>query len=315
MLNESRRLYMMSDSELIAFANGLCLNITRDIIQFTTRGVLAADVVSLTALINAFEIFPNDSYYQANVSIAVEKKDNDRLDLTVKVRDVTQCAIIKWGENSPKYKKFGVRNISKLKDNEFFTTCRQVVLTATEYLDDLDDVGLTQDMIDAVEDGADTFETDIEAINTAITQRDIKTVERITKGNEIYNYVTKYCKIGKIIWDDIDEAKYNDYLIYPKVNHNLYKPKNLTAERDIEIPTFVNLAWDEVEDATIYQIFISLTELGTPSNKFQLLNTTSDYSFKAPGIIGKRNHFKIRARNATQTSDYSDEVYVDLTVL
>jgi hypothetical protein len=189
---------------------------TRDANEFSDRGIDAGDISAFESLGNAFEIFPPDSFYQADVSIAADNKNITRADLTTKVRSIVQCAIMKWGDGSPQYRKFGTKKMSVISDMKFLTMCRLVVTTSTGYLADLSSVGLTQDMIDDVSTGSQTFEDNLNAINEAISIRDIKTGERVNNGNVLYSFVVKYCQIGKFIWDDVDETKYNDYVIYPK---------------------------------------------------------------------------------------------------
>jgi len=305
-----QRNYNLTDPELIMFGYNLCQNITRDQLQFTPRGVTAGNVTSLHALVAAFELFPQDSYYQADVSIAVEAKDNTRSALDVKVRDVVQCAIIKWGADSPKVRKFGTSDISKYTDKEYLTACRQVVTTATGYLADLTPVGLTQPMIDAVSDGADTFLSNLDDLNEAITQREIKKGERIADGNEIYSFVSQYCTVGKIIWDDVDETKYNDYVIYPTSYPGLSKPQNVLAHWDPG-DLAITLSWDSVLGATRYEVFVSIVATGSPSGNYNLLNSFTSSPQMIPPVSGKRNYFKIKAKNDTQTSDYSDEAWVE----
>ena len=311
-VKENQREYRMTDSELCMFTSNLVQTMTRDIAEFTLRGVDATDISALEALGNAFEIFPPDSYYQSDVSIAVNDKNIKRTDLEIIVRDVVQCAIIKWGPTSPQYKKFGSQMMTSMGDMKFLTMCRQVVTTATDYLAQLADAGLTQLMIDDVNIGAQEFEENMNAINSAMETRDIKTNERIVDGNELYSYVVKYCQIGKIIWQDIDSAKYNDYVIYPTSHPVLSKPQNLAVSFDLLDPSPVTLSWDLVANATSYDVYYNIAATGAPSGSFTLLNNFPTSPALVPPIFEKRNYYKIKAKNDTDTSPYSDEVWADI---
>ncbi len=311
-VKESQREYRLTDSELCMFTSNLVLKMTRDSAEFALRGVDTADISALEVLGNAFEVFPPDTYYQSEVSVNVDDKNVKRADLEIKVRDVVQCSIIKWGPNSPQYRKFGSQLMTSMGDMKFLTMCRQVVTTATDYLTVLTDVGLTQSMIDAVNTGAQDFEDNMNAINVAMEIRDIKTNERINNGNELYSYVVKYCQIGKIIWQDVDTAKYNDYVIYPTSHPALSKPQNLAVSFDPLNPAPVTLSWDLVPDATSYDVYVSIVTTGAPAGSFNLLNTFPTSPALIPPIFDKRNYFKIKAKNDTNTSPYSDEVWADI---
>lgn len=313
-LDALRREHTLSDADLCAFTFGLISNMTRDAVQFATRGVTAGDITALEALADAFELFPNDDYYRADITLAVDAKEATRSAMTVEIRDIIQCAVIKWGEGSAQYKKFSAQKMTSESDRLFLTTARQVVLVATEYLADLASVGLTQTMIDDLSDNADIFHNNLIAILDAQTNRDSKTQERIQDSNEIYYFVTKYCQIGKIIWDDVDEAKYNDYIIYPKENSQLSKPQNLTAVYDPLDPPNVTLSWDAVINATNYDVFYNIANPGAPAGEYQLLNNYAASPVEIPSVIAKRNYYKIKAKNDESTSSYSDEAYVDVPV-
>ena len=310
-MNSISRNYNMTDAELCAFASQLTASMTRDTTQFASRGVTAANITSFGTLATAFANLPNDSYYQADISIAVQSKNSVRKQAEVAVRSITNCAIVKWGSNSPQEKKFGANSMTKFEDKKFLTTCRQVVTTANGYLTDLTPVGLTAAMITNLTSLADLFQGSLNTIASAQEIRDIKTQERVKKGNELYSFVSRYCEIGKIIWVDVDEAKYNDYIIYETVHPMLPKPQNLVATLiEGEIP-MIQLTWDVTPEATSYNIFVSVVERDSPSKDFSLLNTVPTTDYMSLAVIGKRNYFKIKARNDSQVSNYSDEVWVE----
>lgn len=313
-LKPLRRDYRITDAELCSFTFNLINSMTRDDTEFTARGVTSVERTALETLADAFQSFPNDEFYRADVSIAVQAKEDLRKSMEIQIRDIVQCAIIKWGDGSPQYRKFAVSKISKANDMTFLTIARQVVLVGTDYLTDLTDVGLTQTMLDDLEDDTDSFHSALISIYNAEELRDIKTQERAQKGNEIYSLVKKYCRIGKIIWDDVDEAKYNDYVIYPKSSHQLSKPQNLTAEYMAGSPAVVHLGWDAVTDAEYYEVYVSIRDIGAPSGDFNHLDTFTDNFADVPPVNNKRNYYKIKARNAESTSDYSDEAYVDVEI-
>ncbi|MCX6154618.1 MAG: hypothetical protein NT007_10695 [Candidatus Kapabacteria bacterium] len=217
---------------------------------------------------------------------------------------------IKWGANSSQVRKFDAGDMTKQDDKRFLTTCRFGVGIAREYLTDLTSVGLTDDMIDDLEDTAQLMEDAMNDIATAQETRDIKTVERIEKGNEIYALVSRYCEIGKYIWEDVNEAKYNDYVIYGGTG--LGKPQNVTANWVLP-ETVVTLNWDEVTGASSYEIYTCAVNFGLPSDSYTLL-------MEAPGpqgvafVADKRNYYKIRAKNSSAISDYSDEAWTEVVI-
>ena len=155
------------------------------------------------------------------------------------------------------------------------------------------------------------MEDKMNAVNSKVELRDEKTQERVTKANALYANLRKYCDIGKLIWEDVDEAKYKDYVIYHSSQGSLPKPQNLTAGINIGDLQLVDLAWDAVVGATSYKIYISVVDKDTASGEFTEIeevfgveSATSSYDSQ------KRNYWKVRAFGNGQSSAYSDEVFI-----
>jgi hypothetical protein len=308
-MDSVKRDYTLSDADLCMFTSNLVITMTRDQAQFTTRGVTAAMVTSLKALGDAFEIFPPDNYYLQDYLLATETKAATREALTIKLRAIVGYAKIKWGPNAPQVKKFGAGDMTIQTDKTFLVTCRMGVKIANDYLTDLTPVGLTAAMITDLTTFANTFETNLNSIASAQETRDLKTQERITKGNELYSFVSRYCEIGKIIWEDVDPAKYNDYVIYDSGTSSLPKPKNLVANELAGVPIKIRLTWDSVVGATDYDVYTSVVPLGALSGAYTLLDNVINPDYTAIAAVGMRNYYKIMAKNASQQSAYSDEVW------
>lgn len=309
-----RRKYKMSDSDLCMFTSNLVALMTRDSTEFAARGVDGADITALETLGNAFEVFPTDEYYLSALSGASETKVNTRAICTADIQKISGYFEQKWGETNYRYKQLRVKGLQIMSDNKFLVSCRSVAYVAGEYLLDLTDEGLTQTDIDTLTANAQIFEDNLNAVSAARSLRDEKAQERAQKGNELYSYVTKYCKIGKLIWENVDEAKYNDYVIYPTVHTGLSKPQNVAAEYVGGTPPVNHVSWDAVTDATSYVLYVSIRDIGAPSGKFNILNEYTDNFADAIPVDNKRNYYKVKAKNAEDTSIYSDEVYVDVEI-
>lgn len=311
---EIRTNYKMSNADLCMFTSNLITFMTRDSAEFAARGVDSTDITALETLSNAFEIFPPDEYYKSAVSGYVDTKNNTRDVCTADIQLISGYFEQKWGEKNFRYKQLRIKGIHIMSDNNFLVSCRNVAAVAEEYLSDLTAEGLTQTDIDALTANAQTFEDNLNSIASAIALRDEKAQERALKGNELYSYVSKYCKLGKIIWENVDEAKYNDYVIYPTVHSRLSKPQNVAVEYVGGSPPLNHISWDAVTDATSYLIYVSIRDIGAPSGTFNLLDEVTDVFADVPPVDNKRNYYKIKAKNAVDTSYYSDEVYVDVSV-
>lgn len=304
MININRD-YTISDADLTMFVSNLVQTMTRDIAEFADYGVTAANVTTLQSLGNQFELFPPDTFYLADVGIATADKDLKRTELLQATRKITNRALAKWGVNSAQYNKFGVKGLSDMTDREILATARLVVMTATDFLSQLASEGLTQDIIDDYAIIVQQFESKMNDMNTAIADRDIKTRERIAMGNQLYALVSKYCTYGKTIWENVNEAKYNDYVIYTGVG-----PGSLSAPQNFMFdPLNYDFRWSAVPNATSYEL-----QSSTDGINYIVYWNGSDLMCPYEESPNQVMYFRVRARNAGGLGGFSSVIEYDFAV-
>ena len=303
-MEEVQRDYNMLDAELMMFVSNLIQSMNRDATEFDGYGVDAADITAFEALGNSFEVFPPDTYYQAEVGVATETKDAAREQVLTDTRRITNRAIVKWSENSPQYKKFGVKGLVTMTDKSLLATARLVVLAATDYLAELASEGLTQQIIDDYEALAQQFENDLNASYNAVETRDSKARERVLLGNDLYSFVSKYCRLGKTIWEKVDEAKYNDYVIYKTEGGLPGKVLDMAYDTGTGV-----LSWD-------------VPQSPEPIDKYELEHSTdeSNWSVVYEGatnqalvpLLSGTNYFRCRAHNKNGWGAWSDNLEINV---
>lgn len=140
-----------------------------------------------------------------------------------------------------------------------------------------------------------------------------KTEIRIKAYNIVWDYMMQINQASKVVFAS-SPAKLTEYLLYPTVHHSLSKPQNLAASYDPLNPPNITLTWDSVDDATSYDVYVDIVNTDTPSGDYSLLNNFINSPAEIGSVIAKRNYFKIKAKNDSQTSVYSDEAYIDVPV-
>lgn len=311
-MKEAKRKYSLSFADLAMFVSNLVSSMNRDSAEFAGRGVDSTDITALEALGNSFEVFPTDDFYVGAIQIEVDAKNALRISSQLMIQAISGYFEQKWGLNSGEYKQLRIHNLQKMSDNNFLVAARAVVSVATLYIAELTPIGLMQAEVDDLETEAQLFEDKLNAVADKKKLRDDKARERVELANNMYEYVATYCKIGKLLWENVNEAKYNDYIIYKKPQSSLSKPQNLTAEIDPVDIAPITLSWDLVADATSYDVYVNIAATGAPAGAFNLLNIFTGSPALLPPIFEKRNYFKIKAKNDTESSQYSDEVWVDV---
>jgi hypothetical protein len=202
----------MGDDTLWQKADALAASMQRDIADFTIRRVDAARISEVTSIVTDFKNHPTDQELLGLVSTATEIKDATALELRKKISTVRNIAATKYGENG-KFRTFDFGPLSDLPDTDLYRTARRVVRVGTSFLADLASEGLTAAMLTEITTLATSLDSNIDAMEATIENRDIKTQERVIIGNKLWNTMVKYANVGKSIYEFTDEARYNDYVL------------------------------------------------------------------------------------------------------
>jgi hypothetical protein len=280
----------------------------RDVTEFNGRGITQDDINDFETQGNEFEAFSPDIFYQMFVTQEVKAKNNARANCVLQARKMAGIVEQVYGNKSGVYKGMRYSNVSKAKDDSFITLIRNIAKVCESFLANLSPAGMTQVMIDNLRAEAQVMEDKYHAIALKEGERDDATEERINLANALYNNLAKYCQIGKSIWDDISEAKYNDYVINPTVQHNLPKVQNLVAVPNGEDPFVADLRWDAVAGASDYRIYQSQVNAGSPAGEFEPIEETDMINYNAQMEPGFTYYWKVRAISADSQGAFSDEV-------
>ncbi|MCX6155223.1 MAG: hypothetical protein NT007_13800 [Candidatus Kapabacteria bacterium] len=296
---DSLRDYRFDDPDLIEFTQHVCDSMTRDITNFGVFGITALAVTNLETLVSAFEIFPTDDYIMQDVKSATLSKDQKIEEMKVIIRQMAARVALHWGNNSPKYKSLGIADMSKLSDAAFLSMARMVYAFMFENKTELAAEGLTTGMLTDMDTKIDALDDAKREQIEKLSFREEKTEERVGKGNEVYGYVTKYCDIGKTIWNGVNAAKYGDYVIYGTGGGGA-----VVAPTNFAYNFAANLfSWDAQAAATSYQLEAS--DNGVDWSEIYAGADATHVYIPASGVV---KHYRVRARNASGFGAYAAEL-------
>lgn len=304
--------YNMSHDKLAMMVGDFVSNLNRDITKVTARGITQQQIDDFEAKGNAFELLQPDEYYRALISVKVQEKDTARADCFDNIQYISGFFEQKWGIGSPMYRTLAISGILSFGEDKFINRGRNVVTVATDNLATLTPLGLTQLDIDTLQTNLQTMEDKLHEVRSQQKIREEKTLERINKGNSLYVQLKQFSVIGKLVWENVDEAKYNDYVIYKTVHSGLSKVQNLAVTTEPAAPELAKLTWDGVTGALEYEIYLSQVAIGAPADEFSLAQTVLDTFADMPLAPSFRYYFKVRAKNPEQLGSFSDEVWIEL---
>lgn len=221
--NASTRQYPMADSTLKQLADGLANSITRDLADFATRNVTATQVTALKALATTFDNTTTDEELLGEVMAATASKDETVKNIRIAIRPIRNMAENVWGTKG-KYNSFGFDNMNDMSDSDLYRLAKRVVRMGTKYMADLTPEGLTAAHLTTIGTLATTLDTQLDTIEDKIEARDIETQDRIKKGNALWAEMVKLGGTGKSIFEDVNEAKYNDYVLTPNSGEETTPP-------------------------------------------------------------------------------------------
>ncbi len=208
------REYKFSDAELKNVSDNVLNSVQRDKVQFALRGITDEKLSQVQTLVSNFANMPTDVEFIGAVASATLNKDTIAENLRVKLRSVRTMAQNVHGSRSPLYRSFGFEGMDGMSDDQLYLHGKRVIREATAQLTQLTPEGLTAAMITAIQTLLTNFENAIHAKQQAEKARDIQPQLRLDAGNALYNAITRLCNTGKDIWASVNEAYYNDYVIY-----------------------------------------------------------------------------------------------------
>ena len=211
---EAVRAYNFSDAKLVTTVNEKIAFIRRDAAEFNEFGITSAMVDALESQTNLFSNTATDVELVGNQKEVTATKEAIANQLRGAIRNVMSRVVLKYEEQTAKYRKYGTAALSQQSDAQLLVIASRVVRVGTEMLADLADNGLTAAMLSHVKSVRDTLEQELISMNLKISDRDIEQENRVEAGNAIYNTLIKYTNTGQSIWVSSNVAKYNDYVIY-----------------------------------------------------------------------------------------------------
>ncbi len=146
------------------------------------------------------------------VTDATNAKNTIADNIRIAVRPIRNMAETAYGTTG-KYNTFGFDGLSELTDNDLYRLTRRVIRVGTKLLAELAAQGLTAAILTALGVLATDLDTAIDAIEDAIENRDLETQDRIIKGNVLWAEMSRLASIGRSLFEDTDEARYNDYVL------------------------------------------------------------------------------------------------------
>lgn len=248
------RKYKMADGKLVETIIRVLVGANRDVAILADFGWDQVSIDALETAMHDFTDLPTDGELSAMMAEKTEAKNLLRKAATDYVRvEIMGRVAQRYGEDSRTYDRFRVSDIQAVADGEFVFVLKRVARQAGMLAAELAAKGLTPAHIAQVTQYALDFVDAIEAQDQAIDDRDVAVQTRIEAGNALYELLVQLANMGKRKWLNVDESRYNDYVLYPNQSAGPGEqepPAQQVVESDVPAMSVVNLSLTGIDADT-----------------------------------------------------------------
>jgi len=233
----------MSDGKLVATGMRVLVGANRDVATLTDYGWDQTKIDAVEADRIAFADLPTDVELSGMMAEATAAKNEVRKDATDHCMVQIMLRVSQhFGADSPTLKRFRAGELHTATDHGFWLVLKRIHRQATLLLADLAPEGMTQAHLDTLAQFITDMNDALLAQDTAIDDRDRAVQARIEAGNAFYAKLVKLADVGKRIHLNVDESKYNDYVLYPKSGGAEPEEEQQVFEDEVQAETVLNLS-------------------------------------------------------------------------
>lgn len=238
-----QRIYKMSDGSLVGTGMRVLVGANRDVLTLTDYGWNQTRIDGLETARVAFADMPTDVELSGMMTEATAAKNQVRKDATDHCMVEVMVRVSQhYGDKSPTLKRFRAGELHTATDHGFWLVLKRIHRQATLLLADLAPEGLTQAHLDTLADFITEMNDALLAQDTAIDDRDRAVQARVEAGNAFYTELVKLADLGKRLWLNKDESKYNDYVLYQKTGGTEPEEEQQVFESEVAAETVLNLS-------------------------------------------------------------------------
>lgn len=209
------RLYNFSDGRLIEISEEKLAFARRDVAELTPLGLDVTWTNNFEAMIDAFVALPSDEIELGEQEEATDEKNQEAEDLREMLRSLRSAASRAFGEDTPNYKKFGLKGLDKFSDSELLRRGFVAKAVANTYVAELTPKGFDATAISALGTQIEEFVVSLQNKALEVGSRDTAQETRVLTGNALYRALEQdLCEAAKTYWQPRSAAKFNDYIIY-----------------------------------------------------------------------------------------------------
>jgi len=200
--------------ETTAKAEQMAENLHRDLPDFAAYGVTADKIAGFETGIKTVENLFNDTNWQAQYQLAVQRRNALRDNLLAGLKKVGTTLNYYFSGSLEHEAQFQLTALCLLTDRQLSDRAANFVNSLLANAPKLLEAGITNDVITQVSDLQTAYAAAIAEVASTKLQRKLATQDRNQKLLDLYNSMMLFSEIGKTHWKNVNDVKYAEYVIY-----------------------------------------------------------------------------------------------------
>ena len=294
--NELTRHFSMTYAELYETATRISESMVRDLSDLSQFGITQAKITALNSLISQYLEILNDEMYKSDYMNAVQLRQDKRNQLNIMLKRVAIAAEAVFRNDYAIIHSLVFDNMAKATDSEFAVNATKIHKNAVSHQVALAAESITPEYLESLETVITEYSTAVSNARVKLDVRETKTEERIKMANTLYANLVTYSKYGKLLYENVSPAKYNDYILTPTSAGGLKPPTNLAYR-----PGDFVISWGTVQNATSYEL-----EYSPDGAAWTVAYTGSDDAVQYIPAVEGWAYFRCRARNSNGYGEFSE---------
>lgn len=233
----------MSDSQLVGTCQTLLVGAKRDASEIADFGWSLLRIEALAQARISFSDMPSDMELSGTMMIATVAKNKLRKQATDHCMVQIMLRVEQhFGSDSLNFKRFQAADLHSESDAGFWLVLKRIHRQASNLLATLAPQGLQQVHLETLATLTTDFNDALEAQEVAIDNRNSAVQDRIEAGNALYAEMVKLADLGKRLWLNVDESRYNEYVLYAFRGGSEPAEKQQVMETTVEPLNVVSLS-------------------------------------------------------------------------
>lgn len=229
----STQTFPYSYSALYKMANDVSFYVQRDFSTLTNFGLNDEKLILFKEIIQKFNTLTSDNEFVRQKIKIDQQLENLLQDIKKSVKEIMTRVAIVFNEGTEIYNSFDYYNFRMSFEYQLIKQLKIIIKQTEKYFDWLRMYGVTNEHQVNLWRFSKKYEKLLKQKNQLESKREITAQERKNLAAELYQQLTKICKVAYTVWEKQNDGRKNDYFHFSETKNNQNKQENTITKRII----------------------------------------------------------------------------------